>query len=322
MKGLRRLAAALALAACAGCGGGEKPAESDWTPVVDASAAPPAPAASAGSTAAARADLDAAVGRAQRRIAQAPAIVQLMNPMGGTVDLPEAARRCRALLAECRADQKKLGEIADVLADAGPDPARAPLADLLARQRAAAYRFREWALLELLRAVESSLADLNARGTPGTAELLLAAGQLDSLTYGHEGAILVRRWLELAPEALRRATDPEQRADGVAALLTDCRLMGYAWGPNQWRGRDREDVRAHVAAFRKALAALPTPEGRLAASVVTRWWDVAEKTNGGWPDASTAAELTRDIRTLGQKLPASVAGLEALAVEVSNTVAR
>jgi hypothetical protein len=275
------LTLALAALACLGCGepAAEPPASESAAPMLGAAPRPD--------------ELEAAVARAQARLAQAPAIVRFLDPSGGAVNLDEAAKRLAPTIAACRADQKVLAAIADELADTHPDVARAPVAAVLARERASAFRFREWVLLELLKTTDGIVSSLRARGA-GPAEMVLAAAQLDTIAYPREGVALLRRWLEIAPEALRRAP-PGSRE--LATALADARMMAFAWGPNQWSAKDAVEVRGPVAALRAALRGLPVER------VVARWWDWGEK-NGGAPlDPSTASEQAKDLRALGVDVP-------------------
>lgn len=303
-------AVAVALFALAAFGCGEK--EPQWTELAPRTA-PPSVAALTGD----ERTLAEAIARSQARLLEAPALVALMNPMAGQVDIPEAARRTAKLVEACRADSRVLGGVADALGERYPDPKTAPVAILLAQTRAAAYRFREWALVELLNAMGSLSRDLLARGTPSSAEILFAAASLDGIRYGHEGAILLRRYLALAPEAYRRALAASEPL-ALGDLCYDIRMMATAWGPAQWNDKEAPIVKKLVADYRAASTALPGPAGAALARLVTRWWDWGTAGTGSPLDAAKTAETVHDLRALARALPASAHGLETLAAQVQS----
>lgn len=311
---MSRWAALALLALCAlGCGKPE-PAWNELTPetaIAKGTGSPrPAPTGEL-------ATLEEAITRSQQRLAEAPALVALMNPMAGQVDLPEAQRRTARLLAACRADQAVLGGVADALAEAHPNPETAPVTILLAQTRAAAYRFREWALVELLDALAATARDLLARGTPSSAEILFAAASIDGIRYGHSGAILLRRYLALAPVAYRRALASSEPL-AIAELCYDTRMMATAWGPAQWSDAEAPAVKKLVAEYRAAAAALPGPAGATLNRLVVRWWDWGTAGTGAPLDARGTADSVQDLRELARALPASAPYLETLASRIES----
>lgn len=320
MRPLAALVLSTALFA-AGCGD-ERTDEVHWADVPASPASAPA-STSPGRITSTTADVDdlrlleEAINRSQIRLGEAPALLALMNPIGGQTDIPEAARRTARLMAECRADQEILAQAAEKMAEAWPDPERAPVPILLRQTRAAAHRFREWALVELLRATDRTARDLLARGTPSTAELLLAGAALDGLRYSHEGAILLRRYLAIAPVALARAARPEEKLHDLAIVLVDTRMMALAWGPAQWSEKEGAEVRKHIEAYRARVNSLPGPCGPPIARLVTRWWDWSMEGNGYPMDAERTAATAADLRALGALLPASKPLLEAVAGQVA-----
>lgn len=297
----------------AGCGRpATQPAWRDVTsPAPSVAAAPAAHVENANvDEEAENAQLEAAIARAQERVTQAPEIIALMNPMGGQVDIPEAHRRTSKALAACRADHAKVGAICERLGDAHPDPAKTATRVLLRQLRGAAYRYREWALIQLLTATDQMATELLKRSSsPSTPELLLAATQLDGLTYGHEGQIMYRRYLALAGEALNRLAKPEERVAEVAMHLADMRMMAYAWCPGQWTGSDATEMERLVAAFKARAKEVPGPAGAALSRYVTLWWDKDLITSGNAPPEKNAAAAT-ELRTLASLLPAAAPGLQ------------
>ena len=324
MKRMLEVGLGVALACTVGCGGSAP--KKEWTEMStsasaspdqrdDAASASAAPEGPPESDAAEGARLDAAVDRAQSRLTQAPELIGLMNPMGGHVDIPEAARRTSQAIAGVRADQGVFSGIADRLAGAHADLAKAPSPAVIRLARAAAYRFREWALLQLLLATEKTAKDLLASSSsPSTPAILMAAVQLDGLKYGHEGALLLHRYLAVAPEALRRAARCHGELE-VARLLYDTRLMATAWGPTQWTEHEVPDVTKWVAEFRAATATLPPPGGAPIARMVTRWWDWGAKATGNPMEPADLVATAADLRALKPLMPPSAEGLESMAAE-------
>jgi hypothetical protein len=315
---MRAAAALLAVAAVciAGCGKSAPPPA--WSEVASPASAAPMLGSTSGAPVdedAEYAQLEAAIARAQGRVTQAPEIIALMNPMGGQVDIPEAHRRTSAALAACRADHATVSAICERLADAHPDAAKTPTRVVLRQMRGAAYRYREWALIQLLTATDAMAADLLKRSSsPSTPELLIAASQLDGLTYGHEGEIMYRRYLALAGEALSRVAKPEENVAEVALHLADMRMMAYAWSPAQWSASDGPELDRQIAAFKQRAAALPGPAGAALSRYVALWWDKELISTGANPPAEKNAAAAAEMRALAAVLPAAAQGLREYAV--------
>ena len=308
-----RLPVALLVCALAatGCGKSETHPEASWSELAPASAAPvPLPDLR---------PLEEAIARGQQRLAQAPGLIALMNPMGGQTDIPEAARRTASLMEACRADQLILARISDQLNDLYPDLEHTAPDVVLWQTRAAAYRFREFALLELLRATDRTAKDLIARNATSPAELLLAAAALDGIKYPHEGAILLRRYLAFATEAMRRAAQPSSHLVELPSLLGDTRMMALAWGPTQWSASDAAELRRLVDTYRAQVNALPGPAGAAIGRLVNRWWEWGLLQTGQPLDHERVTATAADLRTMAANLPDAAIGLTAFAVQIESS---
>lgn len=266
-----------------------------------------------------RAHFRALVARVRSHWAQYPLILTAMNPLHS--DLPEAARLAGAVFPHARSDHAEIARICDVLTDAYPDPRTAPEEASFWLARTAAARFFAWTYLQVVTEVVDTTGRMLSPGH-GPSSTHEAMGSFAAMNFGHDGVVLIRRYLASAlPLFEAMAAAPDRAGPDTFDLLFDARELARYRGMGLWKRSDDDEVRRLCNKFKDDLGRLHGPAGGPLGRVLVRfveWGDPAGKermTRASYEDALF------DIDALANACPGARASIQSLSRHMRDEMA-
>jgi predicted Ser/Thr protein kinase len=241
-------------------------------------------------------------------------VVTRLAPLTSQAQLEEAVLIADRQAAEHRVLAVRIQRAVQPVLDRAPDPARAPLAELVLHARARALVFGSWARRVCLRRMQ----DAARWATKGST--LLPQGWLDGSSpmlqphYSAEGVPLLVAYLDACTAALARSVGPGARpGPEVAELLDDLFFVAWYTALSDWEPRANDLLAPAVKRFKARIGELEGREG-----LAMRWtvWCMWSWTEAG--RAQTSGRFYRKnaldgLRRLQSLVPAARDALERLA---------